>query len=375
VTGPSAESADQQVREIAQALRNQADACATVSPLYEALLGRFAADLADGGPTAAVLLPSYTGPSDAPALRLLGAVHRLVLAGEAPELAAYFPTACGDGAAADAWPAARRLLDTHGDVLAREVRRPVQTNEPGRAAVLYGILLTLAYRTGLPVRLLEIGASAGLNLQVDRFGYRVETDRDFITLGDPKAALVIDDPWRGLPPVPAATLTGRSARHVRILERSGCDPRPLDVSDPSVRALLESFVWADDPARLMRVRAACEIAATTPAPVDEVKDTADWLEDRLADGSPGMITVVWHSIMRQYVPADAWIRIEAVLAEAGAAASADAPLALAAFEPDTAEGMNVSVRLTTWPGDGPQAELLATAGPHGTAVRWGADAR
>jgi hypothetical protein len=48
-----------------------------------------------------------------------------------------------------------------------------QTNEVRRSAVLLPGFLTIAAETGLPLRILELGASAGLNQLWDRRHYRL----------------------------------------------------------------------------------------------------------------------------------------------------------------------------------------------------------
>lgn len=67
----------------------------------------------------------------------------------------------------------RATLHEHFDWIRERLPRTVQTNEPGRSAVLYAVLLWLADRHRRPIRLLEIGASAGLNLHADCFAYAV----------------------------------------------------------------------------------------------------------------------------------------------------------------------------------------------------------
>src|SRR5580704_3860428 len=84
-------------------LRRQAEACRDIgSPLYGDLLEHAAADLLAGGPVADVLRGHLdTRPSSVLALRLLGGAHALALAGRAPELAQWYPSA---GGIADAQP-------------------------------------------------------------------------------------------------------------------------------------------------------------------------------------------------------------------------------------------------------------------------------
>src|SRR3954466_2648528 len=85
--------------------RGQAGWCARLgSPIYAHLLERAADDLAASGPVWRIVQPYLDQPANfAHHLRLMGATHRLALAGEAPALAAHYPTTGGDGDAAAAW--------------------------------------------------------------------------------------------------------------------------------------------------------------------------------------------------------------------------------------------------------------------------------
>jgi hypothetical protein len=343
---------------LVEELHRQADRCRPSSPLYAALLPRLAEDVQAGGVAARLLAPYADEPlATVPGLRLLGAVHRLVLEGRLPRLAAYYPTAGGTKPPEEAWPAFHSTLVEHADELRPLIAAPLQTNETGRAAVLFGGAMVVAAATGLPLRLLEIGASAGLNLRMDRFAYRVGGR----LLGEATSPVVLDEPWIGTPPAPAGT-------RVRVVERRGCDPLPIDPTSDDGAVRLASLIWADAD-RLARLRAAIAVAAEVPATVDRAS-ADDWLDERLAEPTPGAATVVWHSVVRQYVDPARWRRVGALLLRAGEFATVDAPLAHLAFEPDLEpDGHYVfTLRLTLWPGG--RTETLATAGAHGTPVRW-----
>ncbi|MEU6754091.1 DUF2332 domain-containing protein, partial [Spirillospora sp. NPDC046719] len=206
----------------------QARVCAGQgSPMYAELLARAADDADAGGPVAEVLAGRA---SSALALRMLGTVHRIVLEGRAPALAAHYPTAGGTADPRAAWPAFRDVLARHAAEVRAGLADPPQTNEVGRAAPLIGGLLAVAAATGLPVRLLEIGASAGLNLRADRYRLLFEGGGY-----GPDSPVMLPDAWRGAPP---------AAVPLRIASRLGCDLAPLDPGAPPARARRGCKGWA-----------------------------------------------------------------------------------------------------------------------------------
>jgi len=338
-------------------VRRQAETCREMgSPLTADLLAGAADDLAAGGPVADLLGPlEGDPPGSAPALRFAGAVHRLVLERRAPGLAVHYPSV--GGRPGDVWPAARAVVEAHLDALHELVRRPVQTNEVGRSSVLLGGLLHVAAATGLPVRLLEVGASGGLNLCVDRYRHEVA---DAVVLGDPASPVVLRAPWQGRLPDLSAPL--------RVAERRGCDPEPLDPSTTEDRLTLTSYVWADQVERFERLRAALEVAAAAPERVERLSASA-FLERELRPRE-GVTTVVWHSFVRQYLAPDEGARTTSVVEDAGARATTAAPVAHLWLEPERAdEGEGTPVlRLRTWPGG--EEHVLADAQGHGPPVHW-----
>jgi len=339
-------------RTVAERLREQAQWCDRLgSRLYTRLLERAAHDVEAGGPCWTVLEGHADDPpGSALALRFLGAVHRLVLDGDAAALAPHYPSAGGDADEGDAWPAFRAAVARHVDVLRNRIDAPVQTNEVGRSAALVGGFLLVARETRLPLRVLEVGASAGLNLRWDQYRY----DATDATWG-PRDSPVRLAGIAGQPPFATAA---------RVVERAGCDRMPLDPGATHDRLTLLSYVWPDQRARIALLRAALDVAARVPVRVDAA-DATTWLAPRLATPRAGVATVVFHSIVRQYLGDVEATRLESLLADAGARASGDAPLAWLRMEPGRSA---MEVRLTTWPDGGER--LLATAGAHGRPVRW-----
>lgn len=322
------------------------------APLYAALLAAAADDLVAGGPTADVLAAHVDEPpGSALPLRLMAALHRQVLTRRAPRLALHYPSVGGSAGIDGAWDAARDLLVSRTAEIAADVRRPCQTNEPGRAVGLLVGLLHLARQHRRPLRLLEIGASAGLNLQVDR--YRIGSF-------GPPGPMLVDDPWDGRAP---------AAVPHEIVERAGCDPAPIDPTSAAGRLALTSSVWADQTVRFARLGAALDVAARHPLAVDR-QPASDWLKPRLAEPRPGVVTVVWHSVCWQYLSPAEKDAVTALLHAAGERATSGAPLVHLSYEPEPGArpvGLEFPLRATTWPG-GTRAHL-ADGGAHGPPVR------
>ncbi|MDX2166072.1 MAG: DUF2332 domain-containing protein [Deltaproteobacteria bacterium] len=352
-----------------EAFRLQAQFCPSYgSPLYADLLTRAAADIDAGGPVAALLDGWQGRPTpDALPLRLMGGVHRLVLDGGAPSLAEHYPSAGGTPRGDATWDAFRAVVATRADVLRPALDRQVQTNEVRRSAALLSGFLTVAARTALPLRIREIGSSAGLNLLWDRYRYALpacaaETppadDAPLAhTWGDPGAAVTIRSGWHGSGEV----FTGQAT----VASRAGCDIAPIDVTDPEQARTLESFIWADQVSRLTQLRAAIAAARREPPPLVR-RAAADWLDEELATAPDGVATVVFHSIMWWYLSEPERDRATALLHAAGARATPHAPLAWLRF--DLFGSPTAEVRLILWPGG--EETTLATADAHGRWVTW-----
>jgi hypothetical protein len=320
----------------ASLLLTQAAHCARLgSTLYAELLERAAADAEEGGPVARVLRGHEDDPPGSMlALRLMGAVHRRLLEGALPNME---------------WSAFRQALLDDREAIRALLDRPVQTNEVGRCAALLPGFFAAA-DLGMPLRLLEVGASAGLNLRWDRYRY----EADGFRWGDPDSSVRIEFELEG-PALEAST--------VEVGERRGCDPRPIDPATDEGRLTLLSFVWPDQTRRMERLRAALAAAAELPVAVEE-EGAADWIGKRLAEACRGMTTVVFHSIVMQYLPKEERDDFERQLSAAGERAGEDAPLAWLRMEP---AGERAEIRLTVWP-DG-EDRLLARVGYHGNPVR------
>jgi hypothetical protein len=338
-----------------ESFRFQARGCARGgSPLYAELLARAADDLEAGG-VFAELVEGFEGHPVLLVLplRVMGAVHRLVLAGDAPALAAHYPSTGGRFEPESAWRALLDVVRTHAPAIRARLGSNVQTNEVRRCTALLGGFLRVARETGLPLRVREIGSSAGLNLLFDRWRYELGPHR----WGDPGAPLVLRAEWEGAAPELDAPL--------RVASRAGCDVDPVDATDAEDRLRLESFVWPDQPERRARLRAALAAAQVEPPRVERAR-AGEWVPRELAARPVGEATVLVQSHVFWYLPE---AEREAILREvraAGERASADRSIAWLRLEGTTPQ--EAELRLWRWPPG--EDRLLGRSHHHGGWVRW-----
>lgn len=327
---------------LAAHLRWQAAWCAKGgSPLYAYLLERSASDAEVQGPVWEALAGLEGGPNGTVlGLRFMGAVHRLVLEDSLPDLARRYPSTGGEGDPDATWPLFRQAVINRREVIRALAEKRCQTNEVGRSAALLGGFLEAAHRSGLPLRILEIGASAGLNLRWDR--YRYESAHG--AWGEPGSPVTFAHSFEVAPPM---------HRHAEVVERKGCDLHPVDPTTDEGALTLRSAIWADQLGRLALLDGAIEVAREVPVEVEEA-DALSFLQRELARPAPGAATVVFHSVFMQYLHPEDRRRVRDLIAGAG--------VHDLGMEPSES---TFEVRL-----DG---ELLGTSGPHGTPVRWNVD--
>jgi hypothetical protein len=261
------------------------------SPLYALLAERAAAE---GGlqEIAAQALPGQHEP-----LMLFAAVHFLLLSGVEDPLAEYYPTCTPAPRNPDA-AAFERFRDfcrLHHDALVGIVstRRP-QTNEVNRSAILLPAFGWVAGRiAGRPVEVTEIGTSAGLNLNWDRYGYDYGRGLSIEPLRPPgdELDLVLTTELRG-PAVPPAA----SASRLHVVERRGIDLHPIDLSLPGNPLWLQALVWPEHLDRMRRLERAMRIARRFPPPIRS-GDVETALPGIVRGMPPERVCIFFHSFV------------------------------------------------------------------------------
>lgn len=302
-------------------------------------------------PATAELIETWPGDPAAAALalRFNAALHALALRGDPPELSRLYRRRSSDFDGAIGTALAR-----HDAFIAEWMRHPTQTNEVARAGALLPALMVAASQYGLPFELLELGASAGLNLNLAHYRYCLGGVR----AGAKGSPVRIAPEWRGAPP-PDCPVTIASARGVDLL--------PLDPADPATCERLKAYVWADQTERARRLRRALKLAQTYPPHVERC-DAASWLTERLrVPQAEGQCRAVVHSMVRQYFCEETRIAVGTALARAGEQATATRPLIRIGFEWTMARDA-VHLSLTSWPSG--ETRILAACHPYGEWIQW-----
>lgn len=292
--------------------------------------------------------------------RLNAGLHALARSGRFPALQAIYRSADVDTAPdPDLLDAAvTQALVAGESELLDWLRGPTQTNEVARVAGLAAVLAELSAAQPMPCRILELGASAGLNLNLAYYAIRLGELR----LGPAASAVSIAPRWSGPPPLGGPVI---------IAEASGVDLYPLDVTRPADAERLHAYIWPGEQARTERLQRAIAIAHDHRPRVEQ-GSAAAWLEQQLKSPQPASERrVVFHAMAQQYMPSAERARIHQLLACAGARASAERPLAQVAIEWNAARS-DVEVKVTSWEGsscDG-TAILAARCHPYAEWFEW-----
>lgn len=232
---------------------------------------------------------------------------------------------------------------------------PTQTNEVARVAGFVAALLELNALAPHPCELLELGTSAGLNLNLARYGCHFGS----MISGDEHSAVQIAPRWQGRVP-PCAPL---------VVERAvGVDLSPLDISDNRDCERLHAYIWAGERDRSERLRAAIGIARDYPPQVD-TGHASHWLARQMAcPQREGTRRVVMHSMVLQYMSDVERAAVDAALVFAAAAATPSRPLARIGME-WSADRSAVELRITSWDG-GPTSGRTAVAAQCHPYAEW-----
>lgn len=336
------------------------------APLYAALSAGIARD-----PDLYRLLRRAPPTQRLPVL-LFASIHALLLADPGHELASWYPNLADRARTPDdplLIATFKRFVAEHLSELTQLLEtRVTQTNEVGRCLLLMPAMSVIAADVGRLAHL-DVGASGGLNLLLDRFEYRYRADDDGPNheVGSP-STVTLTAHTRGRFPIPTELPT--------IAARCGVDLHPIDITDPTEAHWLEACVWPDQPERFHRLRAAIDIARERPPEVlagDAVHSLAPAVERLSATGHP----VVTNSWVLNYLPGDQRIAYVDELDRIGSHADlswiiAESPLLTPElpWPTDVADSSLTVLMSTCWRRGSRDVKVLGSAHPHGFWIHW-----
>jgi len=281
-------------------------------------------------------------------LRFFGAVHHLVLSRSAPD------------ALSGRWDDFVRALDEHEEAIReRLATHGVQTNEVQRCTALMPAFLAAAAETRLPLELLELGPSAGLNLLADLYRYRYANG----SFGPENARVVLaTQELDGR--VPAELL----AEPIVVRRRRGIDLAPVDATTPGGYLLLRSFLWPGLEERVGRLDAAVETLRALPERPELIRgDYLRVLPEVLSSRPGDALTVVVDTFSTPYVPVAAAAELASTLDRAGGDGRPLAWLSVRRWETGGRHDGRFELELRVWPGP---PRLTAYVDPHGNWLDW-----
>jgi hypothetical protein len=217
--------------------------------------------------------------------------------------------------------------------------RRTQTNEVGRCTAL---VLGLARLRG-PLALIDVGASAGLNLNLDRYAYDYGPAGSLVP---PAAEITLPCEARGELRLPASLPP--------ITWRAGIDLHPLDPRDPETVRWLRALVWPEQTGRLDRLEQALAVAAEHPVDV-RAGDAIDLLPELARQAPRDARLVVMHASTLAYFAAPAREQLLAVCRDLGAHVLGS----------EGVPGQPWARNQVTMDG-----KVLAYADPHGAWIQW-----
>ncbi len=304
---------------------------------------------------------------------LFGAVQYLLLKGVEHPLAAHYPILSGgaqppgpsglaDGNILPAFAPFREFCLEHRDEVGDLVAtRRTQTQVVRRCTCLL-LAFGLVYReASAPLALIDVGASAGLNLNFDRYAYRYQrAGREVLRWGRGAARVELEADLRGPGTAP------EPPREIPVASRDGIDLNPIDLADPDELLWLRALIWPEHVERHAQLEDAA--AELKHSPISLHRGDASKDMPHLLEGVPAEVALVVYSTIALYqVSREGRRRIRAILE----AASLERPVWRVALE-----GVHPpSLTLTRYRGGSSETELLARASPHGWWIEWGATAR
>ena len=281
------------------------DAVDLASPLYSELAYAISAD------EELLALAAETRKGQPPPNMLWAAVQYLLLRGIEHPLAAHYPAISGaERPMQPAAPLFKEFCRLHRGEIAELLRaRRTQTNVVRRCTCLLPALSIVAREVAQPLALIDLGASAGLNLLFDRYGYRYTRAGAEIARWNDGARVQMEAEIRGGGNLPALE------PEIVVASRTGVDVNVIDPSDEDQLLWLRALIWPEHVERHQRlIDAAAELASSNARLIEA--DASEALPQLIAQAPPAAAVTVLHTVAAYQFPQETLRSIEQTLLQA-----------------------------------------------------------
>ena len=322
------------------------------SPLYE----RLALGMREDDKLRAMAAKVKAGQPQANII--LAAVHAMLLGGVDHPLADHYKSVRPNGTPkGDAFPLFRDFCLTHERTLTPVIEtRVTNTNEVARSTSLYPAFDVIGRETKAPLHLVEIGPSAGFNLNWDRYRYTYRLGEQSLARGPADARLSLEGTMRG------TRLPDLAATFPRIASRVGLELNPVDLQSAEDRLWLKALIWPELTPRFQRLEAAIATALAHPHRII-VGDALANIESTVNALPASGVTVVYHSHVTYQFSDDMRARMNATIE----ALSRARPIYRVSIEWD---GGDYPVQIGRYENGEVAKRTIALCDPHGSWLDW-----
>ena len=288
---------------------------------------------------------------------LFAAVQYLLLKGVKHSLAAHYPIISGrtprnQSAFADF----RDFCLRHRDAIVELIHtRRTQTNVVRRCTCLLPVFSLVSEESDLPLALVDVGASAGLNLNFDRYYYTYHRNQEKVAnwgVEDSRIHLAAEIKGRGLFP--------EISPNIAVASRDGIDLDPVDLTNQDQLLWLRALIWPEHVERHQQLIDAANEFTRSDIHLHE-GDAVDVLPNLISTISNEHALVVYSTITLYQFPIENRKRLTHALEEASKKRLVW-QIAL--------EGTEPTVSITRYRDGASRTEVLADASPHGWWMKW-----
>ncbi|MDM5248914.1 DUF2332 domain-containing protein [Lysinibacillus sp. G4S2] len=269
--------------------------CENSSPLYEHLANKIADD-------EEILKIATFIPQGQPVPNLLLAGVHYLLSSSQDELVHFYPSLTTTPKSInEVYPVFRAFVLSHSDELKALLQEKlVQTNEIRRCSYLYPMMTEIYERHQKPLALIEIGASAGLQLGMDQYNY-CYNQQLHVTNSDSSFVLSSENRGESLP----ASISISPV----VCQRIGIDLNPIDIHNKKELQWLQALIWPEHQERRLLLNQALPILKELDLQLIK-GDGIKLLKDISREINQEAMLVVYHTHVANQIPME--LRLELI---------------------------------------------------------------